>query len=248
MNDKYTYNRVGILYENLTYSNYIAIRTKLKNSNSSNKSFNLDDATAIMKIRGTDGKYALEGTDNWFAMSFFDGRIDDTKQGKLLDLMNYLLSPEGTTFAIYGKEGFDYEMVNGKPQIIPENWDDGEGNMVGPNNGAKFLRETVSLGYDTQAYDPTIDQTAFSYLNSWESEMKAALKKGELKVLKEEDEVRWVETPFKNANVGRMRTAALKNVMKYTYGELSTIDKYRSSFSEAEWTKLLKEVNSALNK
>ena len=78
--------------------------------------------------------------------------------------------------------------------------------------------------------------------------MKAALKKGELKVLKEEDEVRWVETPFKNANVGRMRTAALKNVMKYTYGELSTIDKYKSSFSEAEWTKLLKEVNSALNK
>jgi hypothetical protein len=70
--------------------------------------FKVDDAAAIMKVKGPDGKFALEGTDNWFSMSLFNYDISDTKMKKILDLLDYLLGDEGTKLAVYGKAGYDY--------------------------------------------------------------------------------------------------------------------------------------------
>ena len=45
-----------------------------------------------------------------------------------------------------------------------------------------------------------------------------------------------------------MRTNALNNVMKYTYGkELKTIDDFKKTFGSI-WTIVLKEINEALGK
>ena len=60
MNIRYYSNQLGILYENLSYSNLYDLKTNLRSTNSSNTDFNVEDATAIMKIKGTDLKYALE--------------------------------------------------------------------------------------------------------------------------------------------------------------------------------------------
>lgn len=249
MNEHYYSNRVGVFYENLSYSNYNTIRQHLRETNSSKKDFNLDDATAIMKIKGEDGKYVLEGTDNWFSMTFFDFKISDEKQAKLLDLFDWLLSEEGTRFAIYGMEDFDYIMVDGEPQIIEENWPRGEdGNRVGNTNGAKYLRYCVSLGYDTLEYDPVSDLKVVNYLNSWDQEMRQALTNKQLKVLKETAEVMWLTTPLKSLNSGSMRTTALINVMKYTYGkELLTHDDFIGQFGSI-WDMVLDEINVALKK
>ena len=249
MNVKYYSNQIGIFYENLSYTNFVTLRKQLKATNASNKDFNIDDATAIMKIKGPDGKYALEGTDNWFSMTFFDYKITDNKQAKLLDLFNYLLGEEGTRFAIYGIENYDYTMVNGKPQIVEEYWPtDENGTRARKDNGGKYLRYCVSLGYDTLEYDPLTELDAVTYLNNWEKEMKGALKDNKLRVLKENAEVMWLTTDKKSNNSGSMRTNALNNVMKFVYGkDLKTIEDFKKSFGSI-WDVVLKEINDALGK
>lgn len=249
MNIKYYSNQIGVFYENLSYTNYHDLRTHLRATNASVPNFNLDDATAIMKIKGEDGKYALEGTDNWFSMTFFDYKISDEKQAKLLDLMDWLLSEEGTRFAIYGFENYDYIMVDGKPQIQDAYWPKDEyGQIAEKDNGAKYLRYMVSLGYDTLEYDPISDQHVVEYLDNWEQEMKTALSQEKLRILKENAEVMWLTTEKKSLNSGSMRTNALNYVKKYTYGkDLKTREDFIKTFGSI-WTIVLKEINDALGK
>ena len=49
----YNSNNCGILYENLSLTNYEAIRTALLTSNSLDANFNVDDASAIMSWKQT---------------------------------------------------------------------------------------------------------------------------------------------------------------------------------------------------
>lgn len=247
MNKRYYSNQVGVLYENLSYSNFIALKTQLRKTNASDTSFVLDDALAIAKIKGTDGKYALEGTDNWFSMTLFDYRISDKKQKLVLDMLDWLLGEEGTTFSVYGFQGYDYDIVDGNIQIKPEAWPkDQNGQYAEKSNGAKYLRYLVSLGYDTLAKDPLSDQAAVSYLNDWDAEMKEALEHNELKVLKERTEVMWLTTPEKALNSGNMRTVALQDVMKYVYNkDIKTVDQFKNRFGSI-WDRVLKEINDAL--
>ena len=125
---------------------------------------------------------------------------------------------------------------------------DTDGQRARKDNGAKYLRYLVSLGYDTLEYDPLSDQEVVKYLNDWEAEMKTALSQKQLRVLKETSEVMWLTTEKKALNSGSMRTNALNNVMKYTYGkELKTIDDFKKTFGSI-WTIVLKEINEALGK
>ena len=78
-----------------------SLKKQLKISNASVTGFDVNEATAIMKIKApTDSmhanKYVLEGTDNWFSMTFFDYKMSDNKMNKILDLLDWLLSEEGT--------------------------------------------------------------------------------------------------------------------------------------------------------
>ncbi len=247
MNKRYYSNQVGVLYENLSYSNFIALKKQLRKTNASDTSFVLDDALAIAKIKGTDGKYALEGTDNWFSMTLFDYRISDKKQKLVLDMLNWLLGEEGTRFSIFGFEGYDYDIVDGEIVPKPEAWPkDQNGQVAEKSNGAKYLRYLVSLGYDTLAADPLTDKDAVNYLNDWDAEMKTALEHNELKVLKERAEVMWLTTPEKALNSGNMRTVALQDVMKYVYNkDIKTVDQFKNRFGSV-WDKVLKEINDAL--
>jgi len=251
LNKQYYQNNCGVLYENLSYANYYTLRRNLKETNALDKSFNVDDATAIMKIRGEDGKYVLEGTDNWFSMTFFDYRISDTKMNKVLDLLDYLLSEQGTRDAIYGVEGYDYVIEDGQVKIVEKNWTkDKEGNYVEKINGGRYLRYLVSLGYDTYNYDPITNKDVLTKLNNWDGEMKAALKSGDLKVLKENAEVMWLTTPLKAENSGNMRNDALKVVMKYIENdsEVKDIDAYKNKFNTKIWSQVLTEINDTLKK
>lgn len=251
LNKQYYQNNCGVLYENLSYANYYTLRRNLKESNALDKSFDVDEATAIMKIKGEDKKYVLEGTDNWFSMTFFDYRISETKMLKVLDLVDYLLSEEGTRNAIYGAEGYDYTIKDGKVNIVEKNWvKDKDGNYVEKVNGGRYLRYLVSLGYDTYNYDPITNKEVLTILNDWDEEMKQALDDGELKVLKETPEVMWLTSPLKAENSGNMRNEALKVVMKYIENDddVKTIDAYKKKFDTKVWTQVLDEINTTLKK
>lgn len=256
LNIEYYSNQIGILYENLSYSNYEALKKQLKISNASLDNFNIEDATAIMKIKAPADsihadKYVLEGTDNWFSMTFFDFLISDAKQAKILDIIDWLLSEEGTLFSVYGIEGYDYTVdpITKEIELIPEAWpeDPQTHEKAAKTNGAKMLRYMGSLGYDTLSYDPLTNKESVAYLESWEAEMKEALEHDELDVLKENKDVMWLTSNLKARYSGIMRTNALGTVMNYIYGtnRIVSIDDYKNDF-KYPWAEVLAEINSLI--
>lgn len=247
MRERYVGNQLGVFYENLSYENYLAIRQKLRISNASVENFNLDDASAIMKIKNTNGKYCLEGTDNWFSMTFFDYKISQEKQNRILDIIDWLLSEEGTRYAIYGIEDYDYVMENGKIEIVEERWKNEDGTKIERINGAKRLRYLASLGYDTLTYDPMTEEDVIAPLTKWEAEMKKASQDGELYILEETQEVKWLTSEKKSLNSGQMRTLALDNAMKFIYNTIETTDGFKATFGNI-WDAVLSEINRQLGK
>ncbi|MBP5177269.1 MAG: extracellular solute-binding protein, partial [Clostridia bacterium] len=178
---RYYGGRVGVFYENLSLSNYTTLRKKMWERSEIDTKEKLDDATAIMKVMAPDGKYALEGTDNWFSATFFSGGISDAKQEKLLDIMDWLLSDEGTLMAVYGIEGYDYVKSGDKITLTEAGWEkDQEGKYIEKYNGAKYLRYMCTLGYDTYASDPLVDKDCYDILTDWSAFMTGQYDAGNL--------------------------------------------------------------------
>ena len=245
-NAKYASGLAGILYDNFNLSNYITLRKAFKKNN---KKVNLEDGTALMKVKGPDGKFALEGTENWFSMTMFNYDISQKKQEKILDILDYLLSEEGTRLAIYGLEGIDYSIDESTGEVtLLDGWEKIEGSdeYSPKTNGAKYLRYMATLGDDTKSYDPFTDMDAFNILNEWQDEMKAAKEAGNLRVVKEPGELSWMSTPQKNKNNKPLLDEANKIVLKYAFGKIS--DYVGEINKNVNWDRVLKEMNDKLGK
>ena len=245
-NQLYLGGQAAILYDNYSLTNYIKLRKLFK---ASQKSVNLDDGTAFLKIKGPDGKFALEGTENWFSMTMFNADISDKKLEKILDILNYLLTEEGTRLAIYGKEGYDYSIVDGQVVLSEMGWekDSMTGQYANKTNGAKYLRYMVTLGNDTKSFDPFTEQDAYNLLNAWQEEMKAAKAAGNLRVVKEPADISWMSTPSKNDKTEGLLNDANTAVLKYCFDKISLSD-YKKSFEDNNWKKVLQEINAKLGK
>ena len=245
-NQLYLGGQAAILYDNYSLANYIKLRKLFK---ASQKYVDLDDGTAFLKIKGPDGKFALEGTENWFSMTMFNADISDKKQEKILDILDYLLTEEGTRLAIYGKEGYDYTIVDGKVVLSEMGWekDSMTGQYATKTNGAKYLRYMATLGNDTKSFDPFTELDAYNLLNAWQEEMKAAKEAGNLRVVKEPADISWMSTPTKNDKTEGLLNDANTAVLKYCFNKIS-IDDYKKSFDSNNWKKVLSEINAKLGK
>ena len=245
-NQLYLGGQAAILYDNYSLANYIKLRKLFK---ASQKLVDLDDGTAFLKIKGPDGKFALEGTENWFSMTMFNADISDKKQEKILDILDYLLTEEGTRLAIYGKEGYDYSIVDGKVVLSEMGWekDSMTGQYATKTNGAKYLRYMATLGNDTKSFDPFTEQDAYNLLNAWQEEMKAAKAAGNLRVVKEPADISWMSTPSKNDKTEGLLNDANTAVLKYCFDKIS-FDAYKKEFESNNWKKVLDEINAKLGK
>ena len=249
--NQYTRGQLGVYYENLSLANYLQIRDALTKSGVAES--NLDDYTAIMKVMGPDGKYALEEQEDWYSMTFFNADISDREMARALDLMNWLLSPEGTTTALYGIEGVDYEREGDEVKLL-----DGDlwaksaiGEYVDSPNGARYLRYMVTLGEDIESRDPLLLQSAskskaYQILSAWNGEMQAALASENLRVLGEDPAVKWMQTPKKLEYAGRLLDEANTEVLRYTFGK-KHLSEYQSAMTSSRWTEVLAEINAKLN-
>ena len=251
-NELYRGNQAAILYDNFSLANYIKLIKAFKKKDMTGQA--LADATAILKVKDPNGNFALEGTENWFSMTLFNSDISDTKQEKILDIIDWLLSEEGTRFAIYGREGYDYEMVDGKVVLNEMGWEKDSSGNYGPKiNGAKYLRYMATLGNDTKAIDPftEADWDAFQTLESWSNEMKTAKQNNKLRVVKEPADIDWMSTPTKNDKTESILNDANTHAMKYcySYNGFKTIEDYKKKFDEdPSWGRILNEINQKLGK
>ena len=245
-NEIYLGGQAAILYDNYSLANYIKLRTNFKKLQ---KTVDVDDGTAFLKVKGPDGKFALEGTENWFSMTMFNYDISEKKLEKILDILDYLLSEEGTRLAIYGKEGYDYSIVDGQVVLSETGWERGSDGKYGPKtNGAKYLRYMATLGNDTKAFDPYTEMDAYNLLASWQEEMQAAKNAGNLRVVKEPSDISWMSTPTKNDKYESMLYDANNAVLNYAFDTIKTIDAYKEKFNSNSWKKALEEINAKLGK
>ena len=266
-NKAYYGGRVGVFYENLSLSNYTTLRKNIQETSIKRLSKEeIDNMTAILKVTGPDNNYALEGQEDWFSMTFFSSKISDEKMNKILSIMDYLLSEEGTLFGLYGEEGTDYEKVDITSESVQgEDYDylwsdtigikllswskiEGTNEYANPYNGARYLRYMCTLGYDIINIDPLTDASAYPILKSWEDFMLDQQEAGKLRILKEPAEVKWLSTPTKADRAGGLLEAANKSVQDYLYDTEGTytINKYRSDVSSGTWERMLGEINRAL--
>ena len=248
----YLGGKAAVLYDNFSFANYLKLRTNFKSQRKPSSLEELNDGTAFLKVKGPDGKFAIENTENWFSMTMFNHKISDNKMSKILDIINYLLTEEGTRLAIYGQEGYDYTVDPATGEIILDsmNWEkDPITQEYAPKtNGAKYLRYMATLGNDTKSYDPYTDLNAYNILNEWITEMKAAKEAGNLRVVVEPADICWMSTPTKNNRTKANLDSAKLKASKYCYGELSEA-KYISDVEGLNGYKTaIDEINAKLGK
>ena len=243
---QYETGLAGILYDNYSLANYITLRREFKRNN---KFVDLDDGTAFLKVKGPDGKFALEGTENWFSATMFNYDISEQKMERILDIIDWLLTDEGTKFAIYGIKDYDYTIEDGEVVLSPTGWEKGaDGKYGNKPNGGKYLRYMATLGNDTKSFDPYTDMDAFEIVNNWITEMKAAKEAGQLRVVKEPADIDWMTTPTKNEKTEDLLSAANVSATKYAFDAIKTIDNYKKEFNTSFWQRVLEEINQKLGK
>ncbi len=249
---KYYAGRVGVFYENLSLANYTTLRKQLSLNPAYNTKEKLDDATAIMKVMSPDGKYCLEGNENWFSATMFYADMSDEKLEKVLDMMDWLLSEEGTMMATYGFEDYDYtKNADGSITLTEAGWekDPVTGTYIEKNNGAKYLRYLVTLGYDLNDNDPMVNKDALAVINDWYEFMDEQNANGNLRILEEDSAVKWLTTPKKNMNANTLLDEANATVMQYVYGrQITTLEQYLEQFNKKNWVETLAEINEKFGK
>ena len=245
---KYMSDNAFILYDNYSLANYIKARKEFKQTH---KDVNLDDGTALLKIKGPDNKFSLEGIENWFGVTMFNVDISDKKMEKILDILEYLLTEEGTRLAVFGKEGYDYDIVDGQVVLSPQGWEKGSDGNYGPKvNGAKYVRYLATLGNDTKPIDPytEADQEAYDIVTNWVNEMKTAKDNGSLRIFKTPGDIEWMSTETKNDKTEANLNDANVFAAQYCYDTIKNINDYKDKFNTNSWNKILKEINDKLGK
>ncbi|MBO7573360.1 MAG: hypothetical protein J6T25_00990 [Bacilli bacterium] len=248
----YLGGKAAVLYDNFSFSNYLKLRTNFKNQRKPGSVDALNDGTAFLKIKGPDGKFAIENTENWFSMTMFNHKISDTKLEKILDVINYLLTDEGTRLAIYGQEGYDYTMdsVTGEVTLNEMSWEKNinTGEYAPKTNGAKYLRYMATLGNDTKAYDPYTDLTAYNIFNAWNDEMKAAKEAGDLRIIVEPADISWMSTATKNKRTKANLDAAKGLASDYCYGDINQTKYINDVEGLNGYKDAIDEINAKLGK
>ena len=238
------YGARGLIIPNdYTYTNFY----RLSNT--------LQDNLAFLKVKDSNGKYVVEGAENWFGVTLFNYEISDLKMEKILDIMDYLLSEEGTRLAVYGKEGTDYNIVNGEVAIsdsASSSWVSTDGVYNKFDNGAKNLRYIATLGEDIKSYDPMMskaEKAAYDIVHSWEQDMLEAKRNGQLRIVKEPSDIAWLSAPIKNSKYLSLFNDTEILAVKYYRGYFVNIDKYKNSINDnSYYNYILDEINAKLGK
>ena len=248
----YLGGKAGILYDNFSFSNYLKLRTNFKSQRKTSTLEALNDGTAFLKIKGPDGKYALENTENWFSMTMFNHNISDAKMEKILDILDYLITEEGTRLAIYGQKDYDYTIdpIDGKVVLNDMTWERNinTGEYAPKPNGAKYLRYMVTLGNDTKAYDPYTDLNAYEIYTNWVNDMKAAKAANELRIVVEPADICWMSTPTKNSRTKALLDNSKLKATDFCYGDISKEDYISDVEGLNGYKKALEEINAKLGK
>lgn len=248
--NQYKGGSMGVLYDNITIKNYSDLRKSMESPSRTGE--DLNNATAILKLKRADGvegagKFFCEQNDNWWSASLISNRVSDAKFKKLLDIMDYLASEEGTQFCAYGIKGQDW--VKDDNGDIDLHWaKDEKGKYIEKDMGTKGIRYMVCIGEDLYAYDPLISEESKRIAQEYIDFLYTKRAEGELYVIELDQEMAWLSTTNKN-KYGYFLEPLSTAVSKYMFGQsgLSQWESFNNQ-NKSSYEAVLEEINQAIIK
>ncbi|MEK0312622.1 hypothetical protein [Cohnella sp. 56] len=145
---------MGVYADNLGVAAYNQLK---KDFATANPNVNPDEAIKLMKVVGSDGKMFSEQWDNYWSASIFSANVSDEKMDRLLDIMDWSASEEGSKYFFYGMKGKDWDEAGGQIEL---KWGkDDNGKLAPPKYNGAFLRTLALLNGDFQAVNPDVSET-----------------------------------------------------------------------------------------
>lgn len=247
--NQYKAGRMGVLYENITIKNYSNIRTSMETKDLTGQELN--DATAILKLKRADGvagagKFFAEQNDNWWSASLISSRVSDLKMKKILEIMDYLASPEGTQFCAYGIKGQDWE--EGEDGEIVLQWaKDEKGEYIEKDMGTKGIRYMVCIGEDLYRYDPLITEESKTIAQAYIDFLYEKREQGQLYVIPLDQEMAWLSAKNKD-QYGYFLEPLATAVDNYMFGTgLNKWNEFNNQ-NRSHYEAVLEEINQAIQK
>lgn len=274
--DQYGSERCFVIFQNFDFSNYTKMLNNLTTYfTKAGIKFNDDKllkALRFLKITNDKGLISVEGNENWYSITLFKDGMSDTKLDKYLEILDYLIGDvehdeyidlfrdenEGRRLCIFGVRGTDYdiEWVGGTPKVnldIPgSRWKKkDDGTYAAMDNGAKYLRYTISVNEEVSHHEPWANQLLYEQLKDWKKSIIAG-KEGEhptVRVVIEPDDIRWADCPKKTEFNAILLSHATNMMKRYVVTPSMSIDDYvREVNSNSHWGEVLKELNDKLRK
>jgi|GEM_PF-1227402 len=247
--NQYKAGRMGVLYENITIKNYSDIRKSMETKDLTGE--DLNDATAILKLKRANGvagagKFFSEQNDNWWSASLISSRVSEFKLKKILEVMDYLASDEGTKFCAYGIKGQDWS--EGDDGEIILHWaKDEKGKYIEKDMGTKGIRYMVCIGEDLYSYDPLIPSESKEIAQAYIDFLYEKREQGQLYVIPLDQEMAWLSEKNKD-KYGYFLEPLAEAVDNYMFGAgLSKWNEFNNS-NKPSYEAVLEEINQAIQR
>ncbi len=108
----------------------------------------------LVQVLNPEGKLNLTQESEYWAAFVFSPRVDDAKMERMMYIMDWLVSEEGTRTATLGIQGVDWKMNGDEVELL---WKKDENdNLVAPAYNASWMRMWVTNGGDELKFNPGI--------------------------------------------------------------------------------------------
>ncbi|RXZ80922.1 extracellular solute-binding protein [Paenibacillaceae bacterium] len=134
-----------------------------------------DYITLALPPQAADSKRYFPATQNFSTYTGFSSKISDEKLERILQILDYVGSPEGRIYSVYGEEGKDFEKEGDTiVSLLPKN-ENGKQKMlqdVYPSSGFGrwFLSWDVETAMTNVAHSPVIQQMSADFYDSVRSQ------------------------------------------------------------------------------
>lgn len=183
LDSQFCVQKSGVIFPRCDVGGFMKLKTAFKNAN---PDLVPEDCIGMCWIKSPDGKVHGREAANYYSCVYFNPKLSDEKMNKILDVMDYVVSPEGGPQIELGVPDVDYKIENGKYIVTREKKENGEFVAIldkYPSN--KFFGDFIKTLFDRYAF--SLDQQAVNSARSLEAEKR----KNELSLLEVDFDLRF---------------------------------------------------------
>lgn len=152
--------QLGIYYENSTVAHINGFFSPDTSGLKEKWGVTGQEGFKLIQVLNPDGKLDIAQEGEYWAAFVFSPKVDDEKMGRMLSVMDWLVSEEGTKASVLGIQGTDWKEADGKTEVL---WaKDENGNLVAPAYPSMAMRQWVTNGGDEMKFNPGYFEGSFA--------------------------------------------------------------------------------------